>query len=264
MEIQGFHQFTLPMAHLFEPLSASVDFEEVGKGRRGIHLVDMHQGKIPIVRTTTNYSKPATSFSTIHHHLVENLKREATKREGLQNKPFHFNNALMEVYDSTYTKMNYHSDQALDLESDSHIALFSCYERPEDLSENTLRKLKVKSKTHEEEFEFALAHHSVILFSLATNAAFQHKIVLEPMHGAKPTHGDNKWLGLTFRQSKTLIHFQNDLPYFANGALLHLADDVQRKEFFTLRGQENNSTHFAYPNITYTLSVSDTLLPKQL
>ena len=73
---------------------------------------------------------------------------------------------------------------------------------------------------------------------------------------------DNKWLGITFRKSKTFIQFQNNLPYFANGKPLKLADEVQQREFYKLRGQENKSLDFDYPSIAYTLSKSDTLLPK--
>lgn len=157
--------------------------------------------------------------------------------------------------------MNYHSDQALDLETGSYIALFSCYERPEELAESAQRTLKVKSKTRDEEFGFSLENNSVVLFSLTTNTNFQHKIVLESPKGAKPTHPSNRWLGITFRQSKTFVRFEGKLPYLSNGELLTLADESLSKEFYTLRGEENNSVNFVYPHIAYTLSIGDTLLP---
>lgn len=141
------------------------------------------------------------------------------------------------------------------------IALFSCYEQADDLSENALRKLKLKCKKTEEEFEILLEHNSVILFSLATNTKFLHKIVLDTIGRQKSSESDNKWLGITFRQSKTLIQFRENLPCFANGQLLKLADETQQKEFYQLRGQENRNMDFVYPEIAYTLSVSDTMLP---
>jgi hypothetical protein len=262
MENHHFYKFILPIErHLFNELSNSVDFEELGKGRKGNLLVNPINERVPIVRTTTKYNKPAHLFSMIHHSLIENINRAIAKNKEIQDAPLYFNNALIEIYDQSYTKMNYHSDQCLDLAAHSYIALFSCYEQPDNLSEYALRKLKVQCKTTAEEFEFTLENNSVILFSLSTNAKFLHKIVLEPLKGVKPINSDNKWLGITFRQSKTGIHFKDNLPYFPNGELLELADTHQSKEFYTLRGQENKGMNFIYPDMRYTLSVSDLMMP---
>ncbi len=254
-----FYKFILPVQKdLFQELSQSVDFEAAAKGRKGNHLVRPSDGKVPIVRTTTKYNSAAHRFSTIHNSIAESIKQEVSNKHKIQGESLDFNNALIEIYDETYTKMKFHSDQCLDLEENSYIALFSCYERPDELTQYTLRKLKVQSKTTEESFEFLLENNSVILFSLSTNAEFLHKIVLE---GGK-NHSNNKWLGMTFRKSKTFIHFEKNLPYFSNGALLKLADEAQSKAFYHWRTQENNSINFIYPNIPYTLSISDTLLPQ--
>jgi hypothetical protein len=253
----NFYKWILPLENnLFQELSHSVDFETLGKGRKGNVLVHPTNGSVPIVRTTTKYQKPAHSFSMHHHTLLKHMKKAIPEMQ------FDFNNALIEIYDKDYIKMGYHSDQSLDLEDDSYIALFSCYEQPDALSEATLRKLKVQCKTTGEAFEFTLENNSVILFSLATNTKFLHKIVLESVKGVKPTHSDNKWLGITFRKSKTWIHFKDNLPYFPNGALLKMADEYQSKTFYQLRGQENKELHFSYPEIPYTLSMSDTIIPK--
>ncbi len=40
-----------------------------------------------------------------------------------------------------------------------------------------------------------------------------------------------------------------------------LADEAQQKEFCTLRGQENKSMDFTYPELDYTLSIGDTMKP---
>ncbi|HAS39208.1 MAG TPA: hypothetical protein DCS93_01955 [Microscillaceae bacterium] len=262
MEKAGFHQFTLPLAgNLFAELSNTITFEQVTQGRIGNHLVKMGEEGIPIVRTTTKYNIPAHCFNSLHHQIAENIKEVAGIQGQIQLQTVPFNNALIEVYGQEYFKMGYHSDQCLDLAKDSYIALFSCYERPDELTKHYTRKLKVRSKTSEEEFEFLLENNSVVLFSLATNSQFQHKIVLEPAKGPKPTT-DNKWLGITFRTSKTWIRFQDNLPYLPNGEVLQLADEVQRKEFYKLRGKENKSLDFEYPPLGYTISVADTLMPK--
>ncbi|MFN8394135.1 MAG: hypothetical protein U0176_05610 [Bacteroidia bacterium] len=153
--------------------------------------------------------------------------------------------------------MKYHSDQCLDIAEDSFIALYSRYESPTAMRPGDARKLKVRSKSGDAEFEFDLAHNSVILFSTETNAHFQHKIVLEPAKGATPIPERGRWLGITFRLSKTFIHFRDGKPYFPNGIELRLADAEESKEFYRLRGAENAAVGFVYPEVGYTISEGD-------
>lgn len=256
-----FYKFTLPLEKdLFKELSNSVEFEALGKGRKGNHLVDSTEQGVAIVRTTTIYQHPAQCFTPIHRQIMESIKMEANHHAALQGRALSFNNALIEIYDAAYTKMNYHSDQCLDLAADSYIALFSCYENADELLKNKgLRILKIKSKITEEEFEIPLENNSLVLFPLSVNSNYLHKIILAALGGSKV---ENNWLGITFRQSKTFIQFKDNLPYFADGQLLRLADEAETKEFYQLRGAENNSTNFIYPDIPYTLSISDTLQPK--
>jgi hypothetical protein len=165
--------------------------------------------------------------------------------------PFGFNNALAELYDDTYAKMGAHSDQALDLHEGSFIAVFSCYEAP-DLPP---RKLVVEPKeSGGAEFEIPLVHNSAVVFSLGTNQKFKHRIVLE-------TPAGNRWLGITFRTSKTFIQFRKGQAYL-EGAPLTLADDAQLKEFRKLKSRENKETDFEWPRLDYTISASDVLPPR--
>ena len=244
--------------NLFNELSNQIDFENVGKGRLGNHLVKISDKGIPIVRTTTQYNIPAHNFSSTHNLIAESIN---DKLENLS--PFNFNNALIEIYDSSYKKMKYHSDQCLDLATNSYIGLYSCYEDPNELTEQSIRKLKIKDKLSNEEFEISLTHNSVILFSLPTNSKFFHKIILEQIPKQRPLDSENKWLGITFRKSKNFIKFKDNLPYFTNGTLLKLANDVQKKEYYILRGEENRNMDFNYPEIDYTLSKADTIIPKK-
>jgi hypothetical protein len=101
-----------------------------------------------------------------------------------------------------------------------------------------------------------------MLFSVETNTKYQHKIVLEPVPNAKPLVADNKWLGITFRTSKTYIRFHDNEPRFSNGTLLELAGKEQETEFYKLRGQENRELNFVYPELTYTVNVADRMMPK--
>ena len=140
-----FYKITLPFEkNLFDELHHSVHFENINKGRVGNHLVNVLDNEpnngVPIVRTTTQYNIPAHYFSTIHHLVVacinSTIKEEnSTNNEIASLREMSFNNALIEIYDKNYFEMNYHSDQCLDLDKNSYIALFSCYERPNDSSE---------------------------------------------------------------------------------------------------------------------------------
>lgn len=246
---------------LFRQLSALTTFEPVAKGRLGNHLVKVDDKGVPIVRTTTKYNIPAQPFAALHDRIIACINECIKEDAGVDIPAQPFNNALIEVYDATYVKMNYHSDQALDLAEDSHIGVFSCYEHPEVLSPKHIRKLKIRDKVSNEESEMALTHHSVVLFSVATNTKFQHKIILEPAPGSKMLVPDNKWLGITFRVSKTYIQFIREEPCFSNGKRLELANEEQETDFYKLRGQENRSTDFTYPELTYTLNAADMMIP---
>lgn len=258
MKKEDFYKTNLSFEkNLFNELLNQIEFENVANGRIGNHLVKVSDSGIPIVRTTTKYNISAHTFSLTHNTIVDSIN------DSLEHLPsVNFNNALIEVYDSSYTKMKYHSDQCLDLVANSYIGLFSCYEKPNELTEQSIRKLKIKDKITNKEFEISLTHNSFILFSLSANSRFFHKIVLEQVPKQKPLQSENKWLGITLRESKTFILFKNNLAYLENGKLLELATDDQQKEYFKLRGEENKSMNFIYPQIDYTLSKADTLIPK--
>ncbi|HEX8015048.1 MAG TPA: hypothetical protein VF465_07430 [Flavobacterium sp.] len=263
MDNSGFYKITLPLEkNLFNDLLNTASFENVAKGRIGNHLVAISKNGVPIVRTTTLYSIPAHNFSAIHHNIIDSLNETIKKDKRYQLPLLEFNNALIEVYDFNYATMKYHSDQCMDLEMDSFIGLYTCYENPDKLTEKNLRKLKFKDKSTNEEFEITLTHNSIVLFSLETNTKFLHKIILESLPSLKKSELDNKWLGITFRKSKTFIDFTDGLPHFSTGELLELADDDQKAQFFKLRGEENSIVNFVYPKVLYTLSIGDTLAPK--
>ena len=256
MNEKDFYKTTLDFeSNLFNELSSSIKFEQLGKGRLGNQLVKPSSFGVPIVRTTTRYTIPTHTFSDIHRRVIESINSH------LEDLSLNFNNALIEVYDSEYFKMGYHSDQCLDLLSGSYIGLFSCYENPDELTAQSIRKLKIKNKESSEEFDIALTHNSFILFSLATNSKFLHKIVLERIPKQKPLASENRWLGITFRTSKTFINFEDGLPYLENGDLLRLATEEEEREYFKLRGEENRSVSFRYPQIEYTISEADRVMP---
>ncbi|MFC9699759.1 hypothetical protein ACFTWD_03510 [Streptomyces sp. NPDC056943] len=245
--------------NLFAELSASVRWEDVGKGRRGAVLARIDAaGGVPLVRTTTRYSIPAQRFRAVH----EQLARQIQERAAL---PVGFNNALIETYTNAYTKMGSHSDQALDLADESFIAVFSCYQHPEA---SPPRKLIFESKETDtkgtdakgadsEKFEIPLAHNSVVAFSVDVNRRLRHKIVLDaPLQAA-----DNPWLGVTFRTSKTFVRFRDGHAYLPQGERLMSAEDEQSREFYQLRRRENKETDFSYPLLTYTISESDLMPP---
>lgn len=236
--------------NLFAELSASVRWEDVGKGRRGAVLTRTDEaGGVPLVRTTTRYGSPAQRFRAVHERLARRIQERTALSAG-------FNNALIESYTNAYTTMGGHSDQALDLADESFIAVFSCYRDPEA---GPPRKLIFESKGSDggEKFEIPLTHHGVVVFSVDTNRRLRHKIVLD----ASARAVDNPWLGVTFRTSKTVVRFRDGDAWLPQGERLTLADDEQSREFYQLRRRENRETDFTYPPLTYTVSESDLMPP---
>ncbi|MFD7981435.1 hypothetical protein [Streptomyces sp. NPDC059071] len=235
--------------NLFAELSASVRWEDVGKGRRAavIARVDA-SGEVPLVRTTARYGSPAQRFRPAHERLAQRIQERAAL-------PADFNNALVETYTNAYRTMGSHSDQALDLADESFIALFSCYEDP---GASPSRKLIFESKDGGgEKHEILLAHHGVVAFSLETNRRLRHRIVWDAPAGT----ADNPWLGVTFRTSKTFVRFRDGHAYLPHGARLVPADDEQRRAFYRLRRRENDEADFVYPALTCTVSESDLMPP---
>ena len=247
----GFRSYALPVDdNLFEELLASVRFDDVTKGRQGTVLVDPDRDRgTPIVRTTTSYGIAAQVFRPAHTRLAQRIKESASLQED-------FNNALIERYTNAYATMGAHSDQALDLDDESHIAVFSCYRHPE--LANPPRKLIIQAKVDPDHtFEIPLVHNSVVVFSLNTNRRFKHKIVLDKS-GNVP---ENEWLGVTYRTSKTFVHSRDENTFFEDGTLLALADADQAREFYRYRSRENKETDFTYPSIPFTISKSDLVAP---
>jgi len=245
-----FRTYGIPTeSDLFAELLASARFEQIGKGRQGAVLVASDDVRgVPIVRTTTSYTLPAQSFRPIHAWLARQARECASLSVG-------FNNALIEVYTNAYPTMGAHSDQALDIDEATEIALFSCYERAE--TGTPARQLLVEAKAPGgPSFTIPLVHNSVVVFSVDTNRRFRHRIVLDPAARAP-----NPWLGVTFRTSKTFVRFREAQPCFPDGTRLTLASDEERRDFYRLRHRENQELAFTYPRITYTLSASDLLPP---
>ncbi len=235
----------------FVELRESIRFEQVGKGRLGTVLVRPNEaGHVPLVRTTTQYTVASSRFRPVHERLARMIQKSASLgRE--------FNNALIEIYTNEYTSMGSHSDQALDLADESYIALFSHYRYPDRVQPP--RKLVIESKwPGGETFEIPLVHNSVVVFSVATNRRFRHKIVLE--RTAKTP--ENEWLGITFRTAKTFVRFDEEAACFMDGTRLTLASDEERRAFFRMRRRENAELDFCYSSPTYTLSESDRMRPE--
>ena len=230
--------------NLFEELANSAKFEQLGKGRQGTVLTRVQNNIIPIVRTTTKYNIPSQHFKQVHCDIIDKINGVFKEKQNL-----YFNNALIEIYNKDYTTMGEHSDIALDLDLDSYICLFSCYNNAET---KDIRSLKIKNKLTNELSEIKLTHNSIVLFSVETNSNYLHKIVLDNMKT------NDIWLGLTFRLSKTFIQFINEIPYFyKTDKILKIANEEETKEFYSLRRKENKSIGFEYPELNYTISQSD-------
>ena len=232
--------------NIFNELEKSCDFEDITVGRKGQTLVDYKNELIPLVRTTTIYNKSVQSFSQIHYNIINQIKNT------IKDNNLEFNNALIEIYTNEYHKMKYHSDQSLDLDNNSYICLFTCYENN---SNDNIRKLIIKNKTTNESSYLSLDNNSIIIFSIEKNKNYLHKIILDNIKS------NNRWLGITFRLSKTFIKFINEIPYFYPNMnkILRLANSEEKITFYSCRSKENLTNNYIYPEIDYTISISDIL-----
>jgi hypothetical protein len=232
--------------NIFVDLSNSIVFEQITNGRLGAISVNYKNNLIPIVRTTTIYKNSVQIFPPCFYEIINEIKKHFNNID--------FNNALIEIYNFKYTNMNFHSDQDLDLEDDSQICLFSCYNNSETLD---IRQLIVKEKGNKYNTEtILLNHNSAVIFSTDTNKKYLHKIILNKIQS------NDEWLGITFRLSKTFIKFINEIPYFYKiNKLLTLANDIEKKQFFQLKKLENINCDFNYYQIDFTISESDLIKP---
>ena len=227
--------YVLKMDNLFESLIKISNLENITKGRDGGVIVKPIKNLFPIVRTTTKYNNPATLFQKIHYNIIDEINKQT-------NKKLEFNNALVEVYNNQYKNMGFHTDQMLDIED--NICLFSCYN-----DAITTRKLVIRNKESKKEFEIELHNNSIVLFSTEFNKNHVHKIV--PINNY-----DNLWYGITFRQSKTFINY-DDLK-------LKIANEKEYEIMKQLKSQENKLIDFKWPSLDFTISPSDLMKPIDL
>jgi len=229
--------------NVFEELQNTIQYEDIINGRKGTNIIDYKNNLIPLVRTTTIYNKPAQPFLDIHYNIINDIKRVSN----IEN--IEFNNALIEIYEPSYHKMKFHTDQSLDLVDDSYICLFSCYKTPNCKNK---RKLIIQNKITKELSEIILEHNSIVIFSTKTNQEYVHKIILENVQET------SLWLGITFRLSKTYIHFIDNTPYFyLTNIPLRISTNEERREFAKHKGMENQFINYKYPEIYYTISIGD-------
>ncbi len=181
----------------------------------------------------------------IYNDIIEDINTQS-------NNKLVFNNAMVEIYEGKYNTMRFHSDHSLDLKEDSYIGLFSCYNT--ESNSGNLCKLIIKDKITKNTTEITLTHNSFVLFSTTTNKRYLHKLIFD-------NDTNTKWLGITFRLSKTFITFKNNIPYINDNNILTLATEQEQLEFYKYKKLENMNTDFVYPQLNYTISVSDLLQP---
>jgi hypothetical protein len=244
-----FQYYELDDNDYFATIIDGVQFEELGKGRIGTVLVDNDDKGTPIVRTTSSYINSPQVFTDKHHDLIEKIKE----------KTYHnveFNNGMLEIYNESYRKMKFHTDQSLDLAENSYICLFTCYEH--EPSTKDIRTLVIRNKVTSIMSEIKLNNNSIVIFSYDTNLRYNHKII-KKCYDPRCT---NRWLGFTLRLSKTFVNFVEDIPYImCNDTMteLRMATDIERRDFYKMKSEENRFVDYVYDELDYTLSPSDTI-----
>jgi len=230
---------------LFTSLLQSLTLERLAPTRQAANLaLPDSLGHLPIVRTTTPYTHIVQPFPPSFLALRTSVTDAISAGTG-HGTPF--NNAMVELYDSSYTKMGFHTDQAQDLADESYICIFSCYEGGTLESAEPPRMLVVKNKRTEVITEYPMRNHECIVFSTTTNAAHVHKIV---GGGCR-----RRWLGVTFRTSKTFVERREDGLFFVgSGKLLRRATEEDAVEMRKCKGRENKEDDFIWPDMGFTIS----------
>lgn len=252
-----FSTYTIDTAIDFATLTSSLTFEQVAATRQVANAALINSaGHIPIVRTTTAYKHQVQPMPPAFLALRDAIIKAIMTTTGRSCAEVEFNNAMVELYDPAYTKMGFHTDQAQDLAEGSTIAIFSCYETspPNDKHMKTSppRLLIVNDKRSDSEkdvTEFPMHDSSCITFSTATNALHKHKIV-----GGGCTR---RWLGLTFRTSKTYVERRGEeleLYFVGSGRLLRKATEEEKVEIRRCKGRENAEVEFEWPVMDVTMS----------
>jgi hypothetical protein len=70
-------------------------------------LINLSNENIPIVRTTTIYKNKPKLFTKLEYTIIQQIKKKCQIEIDSE-----FNNAMIEVYTSNYSKMKFHSDQS--------------------------------------------------------------------------------------------------------------------------------------------------------
>ena len=139
--------------------------------------------------------------------------------------------------------MAFHTDCALDLQPGTDICIFSSYEDP---AEPDPKHLLVKDKATGRVFQVPMAHNTAVVFSVEANARHLHKVV------SRPRATSSRWLGLTFRTSRTHVR-PADCGGTCDGKPLTLATEAQRVEFRRHKSRENRATGYQWPPIDFLM-----------
>lgn len=260
LQLNAFELRPVVFENAYRRLNECTRFELLGKGRSGAIAVDCGEpfessNGWPIVRTTTQYSNPSQLFCSAHYELRDAI------RAAFDDPTLQFNNCMVELYEPSYRKMGFHSDQSLDLSPDSFICLFSCYENDSNHPAD-YRKLVIQEKASGHISERVLSQCSAVLFSISSNQSHLHKIILDSQKAK------NRWIGVTFRLSKTFVRElqgeENAVHFMHNARPMRLASSEEMRQMFHLKGQENANQDgpFEFPEaLDYTISKSDFLEP---
>ena len=251
---------------IFWHVYSSIRWDNVTRGRQGANLVNVDRDPetgteyVPIVRTTTAYHEQMQHFSVPVDYIQKCINAKVAADSSGDATPMSFNNVMAEVYTDECRNMKFHSDQALDLDPETYIAVFSCYDDP-SAPPRALRIIHKDSDPEDPQSyqDISMDHQSVIVFSVETNKFYRHKIIQET------SETGSRWLGLTFRCSATFVYRADGSAsehtahtrFRDTGKLLELADKEKKQKFIRYKGRENREA-FEYPSgICYTLSPHD-------
>lgn len=226
----------------FDELADSCLFETAGTRKVSILVKPNVDNSMPLVRTMLKVNSPAQYFSHALTQLIDQIKIAFKETHA----ELEFNSAKIEIYThAPRSLLGFRVDTSgLDLQPDSAVCLFSCYNK------------QIESSTA----FFGIPHNSAAIF-----APKQH-IFFYPIPLTLNTPASLHWMSITLKLSKTFVDFSLAAPRLLTENRqwrpLCLATQKDYHDLNVMKCRENNDSSFEYPPLlAFTISPGDLLKP---
>jgi hypothetical protein len=244
---------------MFDYIYSHTNWEFITKGRYCANIVNTSIGSesdnvsIPIVRTTTKYTKPVQLLTQEYSRIIDIIMDQTNNMIQQSNGSIKWTNGMIELYDDNYRTMGFHTDQMQDISPGTYICIISLYP-----SNAKPRQFYIKNKQSNLVRIFPMDNYSVIIMDTNENKQHVHKIISNQSSGY--------WIGITLRYSQTWITWKDQECYLlsANQTKLikfSIGTESDQTLYYKMKKNENSMIEWEWPYLTWTISPSDLIKP---